>query len=135
MTSAQRREIIEALQNRQKIEAIKLYREATGRDLMEAKDFIESLQQSLTTGEVPDADRQLSLSDELRNEIVEQLQAGKKIHAVKVYRDATSTSLRQAKDAVEAIGRENGVESGSSGFGCVAVVLALLVAGSVFATS
>lgn len=33
----------EALANGQKIEAIKLYREATGKDLLSAKEFIETL--------------------------------------------------------------------------------------------
>ena len=38
------RAVADALQRGKKIEAIKLYREATGTDLKEAKDFIEAAQ-------------------------------------------------------------------------------------------
>ncbi|MBD3673590.1 MAG: ribosomal protein L7/L12 [Planctomycetaceae bacterium] len=40
-------EIADAIFNRQKIHAIKLYREATGQGLKEAKDFIETLTEEL----------------------------------------------------------------------------------------
>jgi len=44
MTPDQRSEIIAALESGKKIEAIKLYRNATGSDLADAKFFIETLQ-------------------------------------------------------------------------------------------
>jgi len=133
MTPQQRREIIAALQNGRKLEAIKLYREATGSDLMEAKTFIESLQQTLTTGRVPDGDSASSLSDEQRDRIIELLTAGQKLHAVKHYRDATGAGLKQAKDAVEAIADEHGIESvktsgcGTAVFACVVVAITMMV--------
>ena len=42
-----RNQIIDALRSGQKISAIKLYREATGADLKEAKDFVEALTERL----------------------------------------------------------------------------------------
>jgi len=133
MTSEQRREIIEALQTDRKIEAIKLYRNVTGSDLLGANTFIESLQQTLTTGEIREGDGS-SLSDEQRQKIVQQLQAGNKIAAVKLLRDTTGTNLRQAKDVVEAIGREQGIEPGMKS-GCSAAMLALLAVAFVIATT
>jgi len=43
--------VIEALQKGNKIQAIKLYREATGADLKEAKDFIEEIMATSTSHE------------------------------------------------------------------------------------
>ena len=82
-----------------KIEAIKRYREETGAGLAEAKDAIEALErgQPLATSEPVDTS--------LETEIVSLLEQGRKIQAVKVYRERTGTSLKEAKDAVEAIGR------------------------------
>jgi endonuclease V-like protein UPF0215 family len=42
-------DIVEALRKNQKIEAIKLYRQATGVGLKEAKDFIEEVQRRAGT--------------------------------------------------------------------------------------
>ena len=43
LTQEQMERIAEALASVRKIEAIKLYREATGKDLKEAKEFIDAL--------------------------------------------------------------------------------------------
>lgn len=47
------------------------------------------------------------LPDETRDQIDAELFAGRKIQAIKLYRDATDVGLREAKDAVEA--REAGL--------------------------
>jgi ribosomal protein L7/L12 len=41
--------------------------------------------------------------------VVEQLEQGKKIQAIKVYREQTGAGLAEAKTAVEAIARERGL--------------------------
>jgi ribosomal protein L7/L12 len=41
--------------------------------------------------------------------VVERLQQGKKIEAIKVYREQTGAGLAEAKDVVEAIARERGL--------------------------
>lgn len=43
LTEDQRQEILDAIKQRRKIEAIKIYREATGVGLKESKDFIDEL--------------------------------------------------------------------------------------------
>ena len=43
------------------------------------------------------------LNDGEREEVRKYLAAGQKIHAIKVYREATGASLKKAKDAVEAM--------------------------------
>tara|TARA_E500000305_G_C3934998_1_gene194630 strand:+ start:174 stop:488 length:315 start_codon:yes stop_codon:yes gene_type:complete len=47
MDQQDRNQIIQAIQNGRKIEAIKIYRECTGNNLLEAKNFIEGLTEEL----------------------------------------------------------------------------------------
>jgi hypothetical protein len=57
------------------------------------------------------------------------LQEGKKIEAIKVYRETTGDGLREAKDAVEAIARRHGLamsKAGCAGLLFCAVVLCLV---------
>lgn len=53
-------------------------------------------------------------------QVLEHLTAGRKIEAIKVYRQATGVGLKQAKDAVEALARRNGIDPG--GGGCLGVL-------------
>lgn len=43
-------------------------------------------------------------------DVIAHLERGKKIHAIKAYRDATGVGLAEAKDAVEGIARDRGLE-------------------------
>lgn len=52
-----------------------------------------------------------SLSQDTQEEIKQLLQAGKKIEAIKMYRAYTDVGLKEAKDAVEAIGESIGIVS------------------------
>lgn len=129
MTATQREEIMNALQAGKKLEAIRLYREVTGNDLLTAKQFIETLEQALQTGEVPEMNSETgatTVASVDSEQIVQLLRDGKKIEAVKVYRAATGASLKVAKEYVEAMAAERGIES-KSGCGlailCVGVVV------------
>ncbi|MEU3457397.1 ribosomal protein L7/L12 [Micromonospora sp. NPDC006766] len=42
--------------------------------------------------------------------VLEELMAGRKLQAIKVYRDATQVGLKDAKDAVELLARRYGLE-------------------------
>ncbi len=59
---------------------------------------------------------------DLTDQIVSLLGRGEKIEAVKLYRDQSGCGLKEAKEAVERIGEQNGFRS-SSGTGCLGVVL------------
>lgn len=50
LTDAQRNQIIETIHRGAKIEAIKVYREATGVGLKEAKDAVEAIEAGLEPG-------------------------------------------------------------------------------------
>jgi ribosomal protein L7/L12 len=101
-----------------KIEAIKLYREATGAGLKEAKDAVENLEY---LGKLPIQD-----FPGLEAEINDLLEQGQKIAAIKHYRDKTGAGLKEARDAVEALSSKYQISSKASG--CAGLV-ALVVAG------
>jgi ribosomal protein L7/L12 len=85
----------DALRAGRTIEAIKLYREATGVGLKQAKDAVERRAAGLPPAPAPATGADLSEVDRL-------LAEGRPIQAIKVYRELTGVGLKQARDAVEA---------------------------------
>lgn len=110
-------EIRELLASGNKIAAIKRYREETGVGLAEAKAAVESLEAGGSSTERVQPD-----DSDLTQQIVTLLGRGEKIEAVKLYRDKFRVGLKEAKEAVEQIGEQNGIPA-SSGSGCLGVVL------------
>jgi len=80
-----------------KIEAIKRYRGETGAGLAAAKEAVEALE----WGEPMPATRPEDLALEM--DVVSLLEQGRKIEAIKRYRERTGTGLKEAKDPVDAI--------------------------------
>jgi ribosomal protein L7/L12 len=93
----------------QKIEAIKQYRERTGSGLKEAKDAVEALERGET---LPAPKAVLTTVDQ---DVLSLVREGKKIAAIKLYRDKTGVGLVEAKAAVEAVATEHGVQARGSG--------------------
>ena len=109
--------IRELLASGNKIAAIKRYREETGVGLAEAKAAVESLEAG-----GPFTERVQPDDSDLTQQIVTLLGKGEKIEAVKLYRDRFRVGLKEAKEAVERIGEQNGIPA-SSGSGCLGVIL------------
>jgi ribosomal protein L7/L12 len=84
-----------------KIEAIKLYREATGTALAEAKTAVERL--AAATPTEPVAQQTAAELDDLAARARDLKQRGDTIRAIKLVRAATGLSLREAKDFVDKI--------------------------------
>jgi hypothetical protein len=61
---------------------------------------------------------------EFDQEILGLMKGGKKIEAIKRYREKTGLGLKEAKDAVEALAARYGIEKGA---GCAGVLLFLLL--------
>ncbi len=109
------RQITLAIGAGRKIEAIKIYREATGAGLKESKDVIDafvmegipnskeepSLQLGLPETEVSGGVS--NLPDDVYRQILDAIGSRRKIEAIKIYRLATGASLRESKEFVEAI--------------------------------
>jgi ribosomal protein L7/L12 len=111
-------EIRSLLRQGRNVEAIKLYRQQTGVGLAAAKDAVERIGR----GENPT--RNEVNADATENQILELLAAGRKIAAIKLYREQTGRGLKEAKDAVEALAAQHGIVSPARS-GCLGVLAAL----------
>jgi ribosomal protein L7/L12 len=85
-----------------KIEAIKVYREATGLGLAESKSAVEAMHFHEPVAPVATAAPASSASMAQVEELVRQ---GQLINAIKVYRELTGLGLKESKDAVDALSR------------------------------
>jgi ribosomal protein L7/L12 len=111
--------VVGLVQGGNKIEAIKVYREATNVGLREAKDAVETIEARLRQSQQPapfaapppppPVDPLLGPRQTIPDwltPVVEQLRRGNKIQAIKAYRAATGVGLAEAKDTVEALERQ-----------------------------
>ena len=89
-------EVRASLANGRKIEAIKLYRELTGVGLKEAKEAVEAMMAAPSAAPVPSSNLDL---EPVRALMIK----GRKIEAIKLYRELTGVGLKEAKEAVEAM--------------------------------
>ena len=108
-----------AMSDGRKIEAVKIYREATGAGLAEAKHFVENMGRN---GDVDMPTMVAAVTDALAN--------GEIIPAIKAYREATGSSLKEAKDFVDALipelvekDPERFEKVANRGSGCAGVIL------------
>jgi len=124
-----------------KIGAIKLYREATGLGLAEAKAAVETIESGGRIGFSPPASMApvalgASAAAGFDDRIRALLLQGDKLGAIKLYRQETGLGLREAKGAVESVaaGLPPGAVSASStagrGLTCLGCVLLLVLAGA-----
>lgn len=120
-----------ALDRGQKIEAIKLLREATGLGLKEAKDAVEHMEAG---GSMPSVEQPV-IGTDAGDEIARALAQGHKLEAIRLYREKKGVGLKEAKDAIEAMqagrpavapGLSPGEVGRSGGLGWVAVAIAVV---------
>lgn len=88
-------EAISAIKRGEKIEAIKIIREATGIGLKEAKDIVDGYDGSALVSLHPKKDFAMP------PEALFALQRGSKIDAIKSVREANKTGLKDAKDFID----------------------------------
>ena len=96
LSEDERQNIINCIRSGSKIEAIKIFREATGADLAESKRVIETLAAEISANAPP-------LSGTGENDVAALLAQGNKIAAIKLYREKTGVGLKEAKDKIEAL--------------------------------
>lgn len=117
LTSSDQQQIAQLVRDNRMIEAIKLYREKTGAGLKEAKEAVELLQAGQSP---PPVSASAHAAD--RSAVIHQYQVKGKIAAIKLYRDQTpGCGLKEAKEAVEEIARQNGLRERSGG--CFSVMM------------
>ncbi len=124
-----RQQIVTLIRAGQKLEAIKVYREASGSDLATAKRFIEELQAALTQVEpasTADSRMQEPAADSAdHTEFIELLREKQKIRAIKRYCERYGVGLKAGKDAIEHIEISAGLTTPRQG--CLGVLLVALV--------
>ncbi|NJN44874.1 MAG: hypothetical protein HC806_09255 [Anaerolineae bacterium] len=89
-----------------KIDAIKLVREQTRWGLKESKDFVDALAAGSPLPTFPPRREYPSPSSKITgspdwSSIRQHLEANNKIQAIKIYREQTGSTLKDAKEAVE----------------------------------
>lgn len=93
--------IHQLLHDKQILQAIVVYREATGGSLAEAREAVEGMARN-EYAKPPSGVR--SFDDPvLESKIRSLLSKGKKIEAIKIYREEYRTSLNEAKNAVDSM--------------------------------
>jgi len=95
-------EVMRLIKARRKIEAIKVYREHTGCSLKEAKDAIDALERGQPA---PSAQPQSRFAPPNAGQLESLVYAGRKVEAIRLYREQAGCSLREAKEVVEAFER------------------------------
>ncbi|HPH95471.1 MAG TPA: hypothetical protein PKW33_05985 [Anaerolineaceae bacterium] len=99
------REIVELLRQGRKLEAIELFREKTHTGLREATMVVETIEGRILSGSEPliiqTDGAETGGSSGWMAQIQELMRQGKKIEAIKIYRQHTYVGLKEAKDAVE----------------------------------
>ena len=115
ISSQQEGQIRELITQNNLIAAIKLYREATGVGLKEAKDAVEAIQRGESVRQPVTSFQPDTPGNALLEEQIKQLLARRqKIQAVKLYREAHNCGLKDAKDAVDAIEAQMHTEARTS---------------------
>lgn len=91
-------EVTAAIQRGNKLEAIKLLRNATGLGLKEAKDIVDRIGDKEPFFLAPKASQP---EDTAR--ITSALEHGDKLEAIRLYREQNGVGLNEAKDAIDAL--------------------------------
>src|SRR5579863_5313437 len=93
----------------EKIKAIKLYREQTGAGLAAAKNAVELIEKGERFPDSQAASYAGADTDDLETQVLELMELGQKIPAIKLYRERTGAGLKEAKDAVEDLAARHGI--------------------------
>jgi ribosomal protein L7/L12 len=106
--------VLGEIQGGRKIEAIKLVRERTRLGLAEAKALVDAVERgdaSIDLDLVPTSsldNATVALNDPgLAARLVVEIAAGRKIEAIKLLRERTGLGLKEAKDAIDALERDD----------------------------
>ena len=101
-----------------KLQAIKIYKELTGASLRESKQFVESLGNDKPSNGTNDN----GLSDEVMDKVLDELSAGKKVAAIRLYRNHTGKTLIESRAFIEDLAEKLGLDL-PAGVGCASAVL------------
>ena len=107
-----------------KLHAIKIYKGLTGASLLESKQFVESLEDFQRAGSTSNG----GLSDEVIDKVLDLLSAGKKVAAIRLYRNHTGKTLMESRAFIEDLAEKLGLDL-PAGIGCASAVFLFFVVG------
>jgi ribosomal protein L7/L12 len=126
--------ITQLLRDQQKVAALQYFHDKVGGNVGDAKDAIEAIEAALRDASMPPSIPTAVARSPQMTEVHELVKAGKKIEAVKAYRELTGLGLREALTVVEGIERQNARAAGlplprsTSGLrGCAAILGVMVV--------
>ena len=136
LSDAQIQSIMTALREGSRDQAIQVYQQATGCGAQAAEDAVQQLAERFGLAEAPQApsadDAPRAETPKLANEqvaqIADEIAQGRKVNAIKIYRDATGCDLQTAMDFINRLNAASGGKpvTGQSGSrGCLGMALAL----------
>lgn len=128
LTPDEKQQILEVAHTRGKVQAVKFVRGLKGYPLSECKQAVDALMNIASGDATAIAAMDSNLSDQQLDQVLDALSDGKKIQAIKHYKEATGRSLSESKKLVEQIQKEMGIESSASG--CASSVLLFIVLGT-----
>ncbi len=102
LSQNQREQILSEFQTRGKIAAVKRYKDWMKCSLLEAKNAVEAIERDAQSGESnPPAPPDSAVSGPAMHQVDQAIARGKKLEAVKLYRQLSGKSLRECKAFVE----------------------------------
>ena len=128
LTDDQIDQIRRKLRAGRKLVAVKLHKDWAGSSLVEAKNYVERLEADNQTGDVEFGNE---LESDQTDEILDAIQQGNKLLAVKLHKDSTGSSLIESKEFIERLMKELEIDdpgSAPGAKGCATVVLLLVFA-------
>ena len=123
LTEDQIEQIRGQLRAGRKLVAVKLCKDWTGCSLVEAKNYVESIQADSSAGS---SEFGSELESDRMDEILDAIQQGSKLNAVKLYKDSTGSSLLESKEFIERLMKELEIDdpgSAPGAKGCATLLL------------
>jgi ribosomal protein L7/L12 len=100
--------VIQLIREQQRITAIQFYQDKVGGSLGEAKEAIEAIEAGLKDASAPLPPASATAQPPRMEEIIELVQAGQRLEAIKLYRELTGVGLRESLTVIEGIERQRG---------------------------
>ena len=108
--------VVNAIQRGHKVEAIKLLRESRGIGLKEAKNLVDQYEgQGMANFQTSSSPASPQVALAFDQAVVDAINRGRKIEAIKILRQSRRIGLKEAKELVEDYCDKNGVKSQSVG--------------------
>jgi ribosomal protein L7/L12 len=128
ITDAQDNEIRDEMRAGRKLDAIKLYKDWTGSSLADARIYVDGLavHPDVSIEDIGGYDVDQGIGVGQIDQILDALEAGKKLDAIKIYKERSGLMLMESKKCIEDLIEELGIEDRASG--CSLLLLLPIVA-------